>query len=105
MAKNRAVSPSSMGVKPQMQKVYDGKNTATRPIPLIVEESDRRAILAAAADSKPKAESVNWPSQKTAAAPAGSGIAQSVFGARIASGGDVMRSGVFDPATGTDSFE
>ena len=105
MAQNRTVSPSSMGVRPNMQKVYDGRNVATRPIPVIVDESDRRAIAAAAADQRPKTSSVNFPTNPNSAAPAGSGTAQSVFGVRIASGGDVMRSNVFNPITGTDNFE
>jgi hypothetical protein len=102
---NRAASPSTMGVKPQIQKVYDGRNVATRPIPLVIEASDARAIAAAAADSKPKAESVNWNVTNSLAAGAGTPTAQSVFGTRVSSGGDIMRSGVFNPATGTENFE
>ena len=48
---NRTVSPSTRGVRPAMKKMYDGRNVATRPIPIIVDTSDLRAIAAAAADS------------------------------------------------------
>ena len=103
MAMFPTVSPSTMGVRPNVQKVYDGRNVATRPIPLIVDSSEARAIAAAAADAKPKAESVNWNVSGTAAS---SGpIAAAVFGVQVASGGDVMRTGVFNPATGTENFE
>lgn len=102
MAMFPTVSPSTMGVRPTMQKMYDGRNVATRPIPLVVDESERRAILAAAADAKPKAESVNWNVSGTAAT---GSAAAAVFGVQIASGGDVMRTGIFNPATGTENFE
>lgn len=102
---DRTVSPSSLGVPPRMNKVYDGRNVATRPIPLIVDESERRAILAAAADQRPKASSVNFDTSGLNAVQPNSSTAQSVFGTQIRSGGDVMATGVFNPLTGTDNFE
>ena len=50
MAKNRTVSPSTQGVRPAMKKLFDGRNMATRPIPIISDVSEQRAIAAAAAD-------------------------------------------------------
>ena len=101
---NRTVSPSTHGVRPAMHKMYDGRNVATRPIPVIVDESERRAIAAAAADARPKAESVNWPTSGPTQHIKG---AAGVFGTQIASPGNAIngRSGVFNPATGTENFE
>jgi hypothetical protein len=100
MAKNRAVSPSSSGVRPRMSKMYDGKNTATRPIPIIVDESERRAIAAAAADSKPKTSAVNMPHGPRP----GGGTA--VFGEKVTGApGNVAKGATFNPITGTGSFE
>ena len=58
---NHTVSPSSDGVRPPMKAMYTGRGVATRPIPLIVDESEKRAINAAAADSAPKTSAVNMP--------------------------------------------
>lgn len=103
MAKNRTVSPSTDGVRPRTQKMFDGRNMATRPIPLIVDESERRAIAAAAADSKPKIDAVNFPS--TGPRPGG---ANAIFGTKVtgAPGNAVSnRAATFNPITGTDNFE
>lgn len=100
MARNNTRSPSTDGVRPRMAKMFDGRNTATRPIPVVVDQSELRAIAAAAADSKPKTSAVNFP--QTGPRPAGT---QPVFGTKVSSPGDIARSGVFSPITGTDSFE
>lgn len=103
MAVNRTVSPSTQGVRPKMSKMYDGRNTATRPIPLVVDQSELRAINAAAADQKPKTSAVNFPT--TGPRPGG---ADAVFGTPVTGApGNVIngRSGTFNPATGTENFE
>lgn len=97
------VSPSTQGVAPKMSKLYDGRNVATRPIPIIVDESERRAIAAAAADQKPKTSAVNFPT--TGPRPGG---ASAVFGTQVTGApGNVInsRTGVFNPLTGTENFE
>lgn len=101
--RNRTVSPSTQGVKPRMSKMYDGRNVATRPIPLIVDESERRAIAAAASDQKPKTSAVNMPT--TGPRPKG---AAPVFGEKVTGApGNVInsRTGTFAPITGTENFE
>lgn len=60
MGKKRNAQPGSH--KPRMTKLFDGRNMATRPIPVIHDSSDDRAIRAAAADQKPLGEMVNMPS-------------------------------------------
>lgn len=89
----RGVSPSTQGVRPRMSKMFDGKNVATRPIPIIVDSSERRAIAAAAADSKPLLEVVNMPS-----APRVSG-ASVLFGTQVA-GSTRIGGGIYSPAVG-----
>jgi len=71
----------------RMKKMYDGRNVATRPIPVIVDESERRAIAAAASDSKPLGDVVQMPSGPRAKA-AGSGVLGKPVrgGARIKAG-------------------
>ena len=99
---NYTVSPSSDGVRPRMNQFYNGRNTATRPIPLIVDSSEIRAINAAAADQEPKAYAVNMPSGPR---PVG---AEQVFGTPVAGApGNAVsqRAGVFNPWTGTENFE
>ena len=91
----RGVSPSTGGVRPKMSKMYDGKG-ATRPIPIIVDSSEARAIAAAAADSKPLVEVVNMPS-----APRVTG-ATAVFGTQV-TGATRVRGGVYNPAVGSES--
>ena len=100
MAKNRTVSPSTDGVRPRMSKMFDGRNMATRPIPVDVYESDRRAIAAAAADSKPKTDAVQWPG-----GPRPAGVADAVFGKKVSAPGNVAKAAKFDPLTGTDNFQ
>lgn len=103
MAGNHMVSPSTQGVRPNMKKMYDGRNVATRPIPLIVDESERRAINAAAADSRPKTFAVNFPT----AGPRPGGT-EGVFGTQVTGApGNVInnRAGTFNPLTGTENFE
>ena len=101
--RNRTVSPSTQGVRPNVKKMYDGRNVATRPIPLIVDESERRAIAAAASDQKPKTSAVNMPT--TGPRPKG---AAPVFGEKVTGApGNVInsRTGTFAPITGTENFE
>ncbi len=95
MSRNRPLSPSMTGVRPVTQKMYDGRNVATRPIPLIVDVSEARAIAAAAADSAPKGAVVNMPSKPRPTA------ADTLFGAQVPRSADV-RGAVFDPAVGID---
>lgn len=86
-----------------MTKLYDGRNVATRPIPVIVDSSERRAIAAAAADQKPKTSAVQFPT--TGPRPGG---ADAVFGTKVTGApGSVIdgRSASFNPITGTDNFE
>ena len=80
-------------VRPRMSKLYDGRNVATRPIPVITDYSDVLAMHAAAADQRPKGFAVNMPS---APHPVGTSI---VFGAPVG-GATKISAGVFNPATG-----
>jgi len=100
MARKNTVSPSTQGVRPAMKKMYDGRNTATRPIPIIVDQSEIRAINAAAADAKPKTSAVNFPQSGTRV----KGV-DVVFGSKTASPGNVIKGGTFSPLTGTENFE
>lgn len=95
MSRNRPVSPSVTGVRANMGKMYDGRNVATRPIPVIVDVSEARAIAAAAADTRPKGEVINMPSKPRPTA------ADTIFGTPVANIGNV-RGGVYDPAVGID---
>jgi hypothetical protein len=99
MAKNYTVSPSTTGVRPTTQKMYDGRNVATRPIPVIVDVSEARAIASAAADSRPKAYAVNMPSGKRIAG------AEAIYGTVVSAPGNVVQGAVWNPLTGTDNFE
>ena len=90
------VSPSTTGVRPVVQKLFDGR-MATRPIPLIVDASEARAIAAAAADSKPKAAVVNMPSKPRPTA------ADTIFGTPVARSATV-NGAPFDPAIGIDNI-
>lgn len=96
MSRNRPLSPSMTGVRPAMQKMYDGRNTATRPIPVIVDTSELRAIAAAAADQKPKGAVVNLPSKPRPTA------ADTIFGTQVPRSATVS-GGVYDPAAGTQN--
>ena len=93
---NRTVSPSTRGVRPAMKKMYDGRNVATRPIPIIVDTSDLRAIAAAAADSKPKLSVVNMPMNTRIAGNV------AVFGT-VVPGSTIVNGGVYNPAVGGQS--
>jgi hypothetical protein len=99
MAKNYTVSPSTSGVRASMQKMYDGRNVATRPIPVIVDTSEARAIMSAAADSRPKTSAVNMPSGKRIAG------AEAIYGTPVAAPGNVARGAAWNPLTGTENFE
>lgn len=93
---SRGVSPSSDGRRPTMRKMYDGKG-ATRPIPVIVDTSDLRAIAAAAADQRPKVGVVNMPmGQKNIGSPA-------IFGTKV-NGSTRVSGGVYNPAVGGESI-
>lgn len=97
MSRNRPISPSMTGVRPRMAKMYDGKNVATRPIPVIVDVSEARAIAAAASDQRPKGQVVNMPSKPR---PRG---ADTIFGGQVANlAGFVNGAGVYDPMVGID---
>lgn len=92
--KARKSGPAQPGsVRPNMHKMFDGQNVATRPIPVTVYESDRRAIDAAAADQKPKAKAVQMPS-----GPRPSGT-DAVFGSKVP-GSTNVNGGTFNPAVG-----
>lgn len=82
-----------------MQKMYDGRNTATRPIPIIVDTSEARAIASAAADSKPKVSAVNMPSGPRVVG------AEAIYGTPVAAPGNVARGAAWNPLVGTDNFE
>lgn len=100
MAKNSTVSPSTGGKRPAMKKMFDGRNMATRPIPVIVDQSEIRAINAAAADAKPKTSAVNFPQSGNRVSGA-----DVVFGTKVAAPGNVAKGGTFAPLTGTQNFE
>ena len=95
MSRNRPVSPSMTGVAPRMNKMYDGRNVAIRPIPVIVDVSEARAIAAAAADQQPKASVVNMPSKPRPTA------ADTIFGTQVPRSAQV-NGAVFDPAAGIE---
>lgn len=95
MSRNRPLSPSMTGVRPAMQKMYDGRNVATRPIPLIVDTSEARAIAAAAADQAPKGAVVNMPAKPRPTA------ADTIFGVQVPRSATVA-GGVYDPSAGID---
>ncbi|AEL97913.2 capsid accessory protein [Mycobacterium phage Patience] len=100
---NRTVSPSTQGVRPAMRQMYNGRNVATRPIPLIVDTSEIRAIMAAAADARPKTSAVNFP--QSGPRPAGAAV---VFGTKVSGApGNVVsnNAATFAPLTGTQNFE
>jgi hypothetical protein len=86
-----------MGVRPMMNQMYTGKNVATRPIPLVIDNSDARAIMAAAADQKPKGNVVNMPAKPR---PTG---ADTIFGSPVARSATVS-GGVYDPMVGIDNI-
>ena len=91
MALTRGVQPGS--VTPNMHKMYDGRNVATRPIPIITDYGDHVAAMAAAADQRPRTEAVQMPSTPR---PQG---ADTVFGT-VVPGATQVTGGDFNPATG-----
>ena len=95
MSRNRPISPSMTGVRATVNKMYDGRNVATRPIPVIVDVSEARAIAAAAADQRPKASVVNMPSKPRPTA------ADTIFGSQVPRSA-VVNGGVYDPASGIE---
>ena len=66
--------------RPKMTKLYDGRNVATRPIPVFLDASDLLAIRVAAANFVPKTFAV-----KMASGPRPTG-ADVVFGTVVAGG-------------------
>lgn len=48
-------------VSPRMHKMFDGRNIATRPIPVIHDTSDDRAITSDAIQQAPRGEIMNFP--------------------------------------------
>jgi hypothetical protein len=86
-----------MGVRPMMQKLYDGKNVAVRPIPIVVDSSDARAIAAAAGDQKPLGAVVNMPAKPR---PTG---ADTIFGTPVARSAKVGGA-VYDPMVGIENI-
>ena len=98
MSRNRPVSPSMTGVTPRVSKMYDGRNVATRPIPIVIDVSEARAIAAAAGDQKPLGAVVNMPSKPR---PTG---ADTIFGTPVARSATV-NGGVYDPMVGIDHLQ
>ena len=94
---NYCVSPSTSGVRPTMNQFYNGRNVATRPIPVIVDVSEARAIAAAAGDQAPLGDVVNMPSKPR---PTG---ADTIFGSPVSRSAKV-RGGVYNPAAGIDKI-
>lgn len=82
-----------------MKKMFDGRNMATRPIPINHDSADDRAIAAAAADQRPKTSAVQWKGSPV------TGVQEAVFGKQVAAPGNVARGATFNPLTGTDNFE
>jgi hypothetical protein len=80
-----------------MNQMYTGKNVATRPIPLVIDSSEARAIMAAAGDQKPLGNVVNMPSKPR---PTG---ADTIFGTPVARSATV-NGGVYDPMVGIDNI-
>lgn len=81
--------------KPRVLKMFDGRNMATRPIPVDHDSATDRAIAAAAAEQTPKHKAVNMPSAPRVAG------ADPVFGTKV-SGATKVRGGIYNPATGRD---
>lgn len=88
MAKrSKPAQPGS--VKPNMHKMYDGLNVATRPIPVIHDSSDDRAIAAAVVDTRPLGEVMNFLSGPRP-------NAKGVLGQKV-KGGAKVRGGKYNP--------
>lgn len=67
------------GTNARVKKLYTGRGTATRPIPVSEYPSERTAARAAAADQRPKGKA-----QKMPQGPRVGGVSE-VFGTKIAS--------------------
>ena len=93
MSRNRPISPSMTGVRPTVQKMFDGRNIACRPIPVIVDVSEARAIAAAAGDQAPLGNVVNMPSKPRPTA------ADTIFGVQVPRSATVDGA-VYDPSAG-----
>ena len=91
MGRRAAVSPSTQGVRPAMKEMYRGRGK-TRPIPIIVDSAERRAIAASAADQKPKVGVVNMPMNRRV-----TGVSV-IFGSVV--GGAKVNGGNYKPAVG-----
>ena len=93
------MAPKQPGVvKPKMSKMYDGRNVATRPIPIITDTAEQRAIAAAALDNRPRGDVVNMPSGPR---PVG---AKTVLGTQVGSLAK-LATNTFNPAAGITEFE
>lgn len=90
MAKRPTKITATSGHRPRVKKMFDGRDTATRPIPVIVDSVDRRKIAAAAADQKSQKNATRMPS-----GPRVGGV-EEIFGTRIRTTGGSP----FNPATG-----
>lgn len=75
--------------KARVKKMFDGRNMATRPIPIIEDTSDVRASIAAAIDTRPQGDVVNMPSGPRP-------NAKGVFGTGV-SGSAKVRGGKYNP--------
>ena len=78
--------------RPNMKKMYDGRNTATRPIPVSMDSGTERAIAVASSEQRPKHGVVNMPSAPRVAG------ADAVFGTRVA-GSASIPAGIHSPAS------
>jgi len=95
MSRNVPASPSITGVRANMNKMYDGRNVATRPIPVIVDVSDARAIAAAAGDQAPLGNVVNMPSKPRPTA------ADTIFGTSVPRAAQI-NGAVYNPSAGIE---
>lgn len=98
MSRNRPISPSMTGVTPRMSAMYTGRNVAVRPIPVVIDVSEARAIASAAADQAPKGLVVNMPSKPRPTA------ADTIFGTSVPRSANV-NGGVYDPMVGIDHIK
>lgn len=89
MGKIGSMSALPGHVKPNMHKMYDGRNVATRPIPVILDSGDMRAIASAAIQQRPLGQVVNFPATRHIKVPG-------VLGARAA-GAESVNAGVYNP--------
>lgn len=86
-----AKKPAQPGsVKPNMHKMFDGRNIATRPIPVIQDSEDFRAGISAAIDQAPRGDVVNFPQGPRP-------NVKGVLGTKV-SGSTKVRGGTYNPA-------